>query len=166
MTHIALCTGKKKYVSSLYSHFRSLEKSDKLEILAHKQTTKRVAWWSYEELKILFKSAKPGTLKFDTKIISPLDLFQIKERSNIVANAVTIISEDTWLKFNLLQLAAPFRRFGGQFDVKEHIDRTRPERIKRHCSVSISGPVGQVFALVEKLLEKKLLDEKSIEYVI
>lgn len=166
MAHIAMSTGKKKHIANLLTHFKSLEKDKQLTILARKQTTKRIAWWTYEELKILFKAEKKATIQFDQKVTKQLDLFQIKERSNIVANVQSITTEDNWLKFNLLQISAPFRRFGGQFDVKEHVDRTRPERIKRHCSISIHGPVGQVFALIEKLLEKKLLEENTIEYVI
>lgn len=166
MTHIALCTGKKKHVAALLSYFGSMEKSKHITVLATSQSTKRVAWWSYEELKILFKSEKSKALKFEAKIVRQLDLFQIKERSNIIAKGISVTSEDNWLKFNLLQLAAPFRRFGGEFEVQEHVDRTRPERIKRHCSITIHGPISQVFALIEKLVEKKLVDEKSIEYVI
>ena len=166
MATIMMCTGKKKNVKAIQDVFNGFQKKQQIQILASRQITKRVAFWNYEELKILYKGKEGRSLDINRGLIKNLDVFIIRERGNIIANAVTVTTEDNWLKFNLLRISAAFRRGGGHFQIQEHVDRKRPERIKRHCTLSINGPVGQVFTVIDKLTEEKILEDKSVEYVI
>lgn len=164
MAVLFICTGKKKAVIKMVTHFRDLEKEKKVSILTVKQITKKAAFWKYEEAKILF-SSDGDRLVLDTKLLKGLDYASMREKNSFAIKMSTFLKEDDWLKGSIISLTAPFQMRGGQLSIKEEVEKTR-RHTKRICHLVLSGPGNLTTTFCDLLLEKKLGDPSTLEYMV
>jgi len=158
------CTGRKKAVHKLVAHFHQLEKDKKITIMTVKTATKRAAIWKYDEAKILFVSTY-DRLSLDKKLLKGLDYASMKEKNSIAVKMSTFHREDDWLKGNIITLTAPFQMRGGHLSIREEVEKTR-RHTRRICHMVLSGPRALTTTFTDLLVEKKLGDPSTLEYMI
>ncbi len=121
MAILFTCTGRKKSVAMIVAFFQELHKKKEVVLLARKQTTKKVAFWKYEELKILFLKQKPGKLQIEEKLLKNVDYAAMEHKSTISVKMSSFQTEDDWLKCNIMTLTGGFQLKGGHLQIKEDI---------------------------------------------
>lgn len=167
MANMLVCTGKKRAVKKVMDYFLELNSKKTINIIAHVQRTKKAMIWNYEELKVLFqkKNAKTKTLEIDQKLIKACDFLQLRHPRGVVIKMTSFSSEESDLKWNIISRTTSFQLRGGKVDIREDVD-TQGRREKRTCHITAAGPCSNVLLLKDLLIKEKVIDPKTVEFLL
>lgn len=162
MPNLLICTGKKRAVKKVVDYFKALEKQHKIEIFATTQKSKKAMVWSYEELKLLFQRTNEGEpLEIEKGLVSSLDMLQVRNPNGVVVKMSSLPSERAELRWDIISRTTSFQLRGGKVDLRE--ENHGGARI---CHLTLAGPVGSVFVLRDLLIKERIVDSKTVEYVL
>ena len=161
------CTGRKKPFKNMLAFSEEFAKKKEISIIATTQKTKKVAFWKYEELKILFLNHKTGKIRIEEKLLKDVDYAAMEARSKVPVKMSSFQVEDDWLKCNIMTLTGGFQLNGGQIQIQEEVEHQGEYRKKkRQCHFVMAGPNQLIVNYKDKLLQEKIVDPKTVEYIL
>lgn len=164
MPNLLICTGKKRAVKKVVDFFKALEKQKKIEIFASTQKSKKAMVWSYEELKLLFqRKNETEPLEIEKGLVSSVDMLQVRTPNGVVVKMSSFPTDKAELRWEIISRTTSFQLRGGKVDVREDNPKASGERV---CHLTLAGPVGSVFVLRDLLIKERIMDGKSVEYVL
>lgn len=164
MSHVFTCTGRRRPVEKFVAYFKDLERTGQVQILGINQRTRKVAFWKYEELKIMFNSEK-NSFEIDRKLLKSVDFASLKPMESVIIKLSTFKKEDAWLKGSIVALSGPFQTRGGQLTIQEEIEEVNAYKKNRQCHVILSGPKKLADSYRDLLVREKVADPATVEYV-
>lgn len=165
MANILVCTGKKRAVIRMAKHFQTMHARKTINILATVQRSKKALVFSYEEMKILFQSGQQVSLDIDKKLVRAVDFMQIRRPSGLVVKVSSFTVAQHDLKWSIIAHTSAFQLLGGRIDIREEI-REEDSRELRTFHITMVGPTAQVISLKNLLVNKKVANPKTVEYVL
>lgn len=165
MTTLLVCTGKKKAVEKMQKFFQEEEEKKRVTILASAQQTKKAMIWAYEELKLLFDTKGPAKIQIEQKLTKNLDFYQFRQPRGIVVKMITFSTEKSDLKWNIISRTTTFQLRGGRVDIQEEVEE-RARREYRKCYITLAGPPESVVNLKDILVKQRVVDPKTVEYIL
>lgn len=166
MANLLVCTGKKRAVKKVMDYFKDLEHKKKLAIIGSTQRSKKAIIWSYEELKILFqRQVETEPLEIEKKLVASVDLIQIRTPSGVVVKMSTFASDNPEIRWNIISKTTSFQLRGGKVDLREDIHKDGKTEM-RTCHLTLAGPCVSVFGLRDLLIKDRIVDSKTLEYVL
>ena len=164
MSHVFTCTGRRRPVERFIKYFKDLEIKGEIEILGIIQRSRKVAFWKYEELRIMFSSQKVR-FEIDRGYLKAVDFASLKPLDRVIIKLSTFKKEDAWLRGSILALSGPFQTRGGQLTIQEEIEEVNAYKKNRQCHVVLTGPKKLADSYRDLLVKEKVADPKTVEYV-
>lgn len=165
MSFLFICTGKKKAVDKALKYLTDLAGKKTVEILGQKRATKTAMFWKYDELKVLFNSEK-AKLEIDKDILKSLDYARLQRKESLAIKMSTFMTEDDWQRGSIISLTGPFQMRGGQLNILTEKKEETRRAVKRATQFIISGPNALTTSYKDLLVEKKVADPSTVEYVL
>ncbi len=148
----------------MVDYFKALEKQKKIEIFATTQKSKKAMVWSYEELKLLFQRRnETEPLEIEKGLVGAVDMLQVRTPNGVVVKMSSFPTDKADLRWDIISRTTSFQLRGGKVDVREEQPLANGIRV---CHLTLAGPVGSVFVLRDLLIKERMIDGKSVEYVL
>ena len=165
MVNILISTGKKKAIQKIMELFKDMERKNQIEILNHKQITKRAFMMKYEELKLLYLPKEGRTLAVPRDLIKKVDYFNISRGSRLMISMNTFTSEDPALRWNIMAQSTSYKLKGGEVRIDETVEEQNYKKL-RTCTLVLIGPAKITLDLKDSLVKDRVVDPKTVVYTL
>ncbi|CAM2006752.1 hypothetical protein [Acanthopleuribacter pedis] len=166
MTKVLFCTGKKKRVKAVLDYFLSQDKENRLTVLSTKLQTKRVLFFNYDELRVLFQvNGGGGNDLAPMKLLQGVEYFTFKDQAQVLMDFESPLVNDEMLKVKVLTACHPFIARGVRCKVTLKKKKETEFRVFYHVVGQLHGPADGVLQCRDHLINDNLLDPEKTSFL-